>query len=126
LHLLTSANLAHVQLCDLAGVPRELAADADRIMPGDGDFLLGPIIEHLHAIGYSGWLSRIDESAALANQTVLGRGNRPGVTRTAAPYLTICTYVRLIKQLDGILFAVRSLLAEPFAERISEEKKHAH
>ena len=38
LDLLTPRNLAYVQVCDLAGVPRELAADADRILPGDGDF----------------------------------------------------------------------------------------
>src|SRR5262249_10397066 len=42
LALLTRDNLAHVQLCDLAGVPRELATDADRILPGDGDIPLGP------------------------------------------------------------------------------------
>src|SRR5258708_7697319 len=34
LALLTPANLAYVQLCDLAGVPRELATDADRVLPG--------------------------------------------------------------------------------------------
>ncbi|MBX9582569.1 MAG: sugar phosphate isomerase/epimerase, partial [Gemmataceae bacterium] len=38
---LTGANLAHVQVCDVAGVPREVMADADRVMPGDGDFRLG-------------------------------------------------------------------------------------
>jgi sugar phosphate isomerase/epimerase len=57
LDLLTPANLAHVQLCDLAGTPRELATDADRILPGDGDFRLGPIVEQLRAIGYDGWVS---------------------------------------------------------------------
>ena len=46
-----------MQLCDLAGVPRELAGDADRILPGDGDFQLGPILEHLRRIGYAGWVS---------------------------------------------------------------------
>jgi sugar phosphate isomerase/epimerase len=54
---LTPANLAHVQLCDLAGVPRELAADADRVLPGDGDFHLQPIVKHLRDIGYEGWIS---------------------------------------------------------------------
>jgi sugar phosphate isomerase/epimerase len=54
LALLTPANLFHVQLCDLAGVPRELATDADRILPGDGDFALGPIIDHLKQTGYAG------------------------------------------------------------------------
>ncbi len=57
LALLTRANLAHVQLCDLAGVPRELAGDADRIMPGEGDFQLGPIVQHLRTIGYDGWVA---------------------------------------------------------------------
>src|SRR5262245_45462811 len=33
LDLLSPENLAFVQICDLAGVPRELAADADRILP---------------------------------------------------------------------------------------------
>ena len=37
---LTAANLFHVQVCDVAGVPRELMTDADRVMPGDGDFHL--------------------------------------------------------------------------------------
>src|SRR5262249_20372150 len=34
----TTDDLAYVQACDLAGVPREAADDADRNMPGDGDF----------------------------------------------------------------------------------------
>jgi sugar phosphate isomerase/epimerase len=54
---LTKDNLAFVQVCDLAGVPRELATDADRILPGEGDFRLGPIVAHLRAIGYEGWVS---------------------------------------------------------------------
>lgn len=57
LDLLTRDNLAHVQVCDLAGVPRELATDADRILPGEGDFQLGPIMQHLRAVGYEGWVS---------------------------------------------------------------------
>jgi sugar phosphate isomerase/epimerase len=57
LDLLTRDNLAFVQVCDLAGVPRELATDADRIMPGEGDFHLGPIVDRLRAIGYEGWVS---------------------------------------------------------------------
>ena len=55
--LVTADNLAHVQLCDVSGVPRELATDADRVMPGDGDFKLQPIIERLRDIGYAGWVS---------------------------------------------------------------------
>ena len=54
---LTAENLAWVQVCDLSGVPRELAGDADRIFPGEGDFLIGPILDHLASIGYEGFLS---------------------------------------------------------------------
>lgn len=57
LELLTSGRLAHVQLSDLAGVPRELADDGDRILPGDGDFRLEPLLERLRQIGYDGWVS---------------------------------------------------------------------
>jgi 2-keto-myo-inositol isomerase len=57
LNVLTSANLFHVQLSDLAGVPRELATDADRILPGDGDFQLQPIFDRLRAIGYQDCVS---------------------------------------------------------------------
>jgi 4-hydroxyphenylpyruvate dioxygenase len=46
-----------VQMCDMTGVPRELAGDADRILPGDGDLLLAPLIEFLHSIHYDGWVS---------------------------------------------------------------------
>jgi sugar phosphate isomerase/epimerase len=55
--LLNRDNLFHVQVCDLCGVPRELASDAQRILPGDGDLLLGPIIEQLRRIGYDDWVS---------------------------------------------------------------------
>jgi 2-keto-myo-inositol isomerase len=54
---LTRNNLFHVQLCDLAGTPREFASDADRILPGDGEFQLQPIIDTLRAIGYDGYIS---------------------------------------------------------------------
>ncbi|MBS0209449.1 MAG: sugar phosphate isomerase/epimerase [Planctomycetes bacterium] len=54
---LTPANLFHVQLCDLAGVPRELANDADRILPGDGDLPLEPIVAYLREISYAGPVS---------------------------------------------------------------------
>jgi 2-keto-myo-inositol isomerase len=57
LALLTPRNLAFVQVSDLAAVPRELAADADRVLPGDGDFPMGPIFDHFRAIGYAGWVS---------------------------------------------------------------------
>ena len=54
---LTPANLFHVQFCDLMDTPRELAADGDRILPGDGDFHLQPIVDHLKAIDYRGAVS---------------------------------------------------------------------
>jgi 2-keto-myo-inositol isomerase len=57
LALLTRETLAHVQVCDVAGIPRELATDADRIFPGEGDFRLEPILHRLQAIGYDGWVS---------------------------------------------------------------------
>ncbi len=57
LGLLTADRLFHIQLCDLAGVPRELASDAERILPGDGDFQLDPLLEHFRRIGYDGWIS---------------------------------------------------------------------
>jgi 2-keto-myo-inositol isomerase len=57
LDLLRPQRLAHVQLCDLAGVPRELAQDSDRILPGDGDFRLGPWLGRLRLLGYQGWVS---------------------------------------------------------------------
>jgi 4-hydroxyphenylpyruvate dioxygenase len=54
---LSAENLFHVQLCDLAGQPREFAYDADRILPGDGDFPLAPIVDRLRAIGYAACVS---------------------------------------------------------------------
>lgn len=54
---LSPANLFHVQLSDLAGVARELASDADRILPGDGDFCLQPLVDCLTAIDYQGYVS---------------------------------------------------------------------
>jgi sugar phosphate isomerase/epimerase len=57
LELLTRERLAFVQVCDLAGVARELATDADRVLPGDGDFRLEPILRHFRGIGYDGWVS---------------------------------------------------------------------
>ena len=54
---LTAANLAHVQVCDVAGVPRELMTDADRVFPGEGDFRLGPVVGRLREIGYVGTVS---------------------------------------------------------------------
>ncbi len=85
-------NLAWVQVCDLSGTPRELAGDADRIFPGEGDFQIGPILDHLGAIGYDGpvslevlnphlWRTPVDRVAELGYQAVcrtLGRWNDAG------------------------------------------------
>jgi sugar phosphate isomerase/epimerase len=57
LALLTPDRLAFVQVSDLAGIPRELAVDSDRILPGEGDFQLARIIRQLRSIGYDGWVS---------------------------------------------------------------------
>ena len=57
LGLVTSDNLKHVQLCDLLDVPREFATDADRILPGEGDIPLQPIVQRLEEIGYGGSVS---------------------------------------------------------------------
>jgi 2-keto-myo-inositol isomerase len=54
---LTRENLAFVQLSDVAGVPRELMTDSDRVLPGDGDFHFAPVVETLHRIGYDGYVS---------------------------------------------------------------------
>ena len=54
---LSRENLAWVQLCDVSDTPRELARDSDRILPGDGSFPLGPIMEQLSEIGYDGFVS---------------------------------------------------------------------
>jgi len=54
---LTRDRLVHVQLCDLSGVARELAEDGDRVLPGDGDFLLAPIVDVLRRLGYDGFVS---------------------------------------------------------------------
>ena len=54
---LTAQSLAWVQVSDLIGTPREVASDSDRILPGEGDFPLGPLIERLGQIGYDGHVS---------------------------------------------------------------------
>lgn len=57
LDLLTASNLFHVQVCDVAGVPRELMTDSDRVFPGEGDFHLGPVVRRLREINYAGAVS---------------------------------------------------------------------
>ncbi len=65
LDLLTADNLAFVQFSDLAGVPRDWATDSDRVLPGDGDFHLTPIVQRLRELGYAGFVS-----LELMNQTL--------------------------------------------------------
>lgn len=57
LGLLSRDNLFLVQLSDLADVPRELASDVQRILPGDGDIPLAPLIQRLKDIEYQGPVS---------------------------------------------------------------------
>jgi sugar phosphate isomerase/epimerase len=91
---LTREDLAWVQFCDVSGTPRELAGDRDRILPGDGDFPLEPIIEHLGRIGYDGfvalelanpqlWQVAADRVADLGYRA-LRRTLGPGMTEPAA------------------------------------------
>lgn len=54
---LTANNLFHVQLCDLADTPRELAKDSHRILPGDGDIPLASLVSRLREINYAGCVS---------------------------------------------------------------------
>jgi sugar phosphate isomerase/epimerase len=54
LRLLSRENLAHVQLSDIADVPREMAADADRILPGEGAAPPDELVARLREIGYAG------------------------------------------------------------------------
>jgi sugar phosphate isomerase/epimerase len=54
LWLLSRENLAHVQLSDIADVPREMASDADRILPGEGSSPVDDLVHRLRDIGYAG------------------------------------------------------------------------
>jgi sugar phosphate isomerase/epimerase len=54
---LPGERIAWVQLSDVSNTPRELAGDADRILPGDGDFPLAAIVERLAQTGYDGHVS---------------------------------------------------------------------
>lgn len=93
---LHGGNLFLVQLSDLAGVPRELAGDADRILPGEGDFQLVPIVDYLRKIGYAGhvtvellnptlWQMKpvaVAEAALTGLRRLLGQAAMvPGLTR---------------------------------------------
>lgn len=54
LDLLTNETLAHVQLSDITDVPREMASDADRILPGEGSAPPTDLVRRLGEIGYLG------------------------------------------------------------------------
>ena len=40
-------------MCDVTQVPRELATDSERILPGEGVLDLSPILDHLTQIAYN-------------------------------------------------------------------------
>jgi len=54
LGLLSNETLAHVQLSDIADVPREMASDSDRILPGEGSAPPDDLLRRLEEIGYTG------------------------------------------------------------------------
>ena len=57
LYLLSRETLTHVQLSDTADVPREMATDADRILPGEGSSPPDELVRRLVEIGYAGAVS---------------------------------------------------------------------
>jgi sugar phosphate isomerase/epimerase len=57
LGLLTRSNLFHVQVSDIADVPREMASDAERILPGEGSSPPHALLARLAEIGYGGAVS---------------------------------------------------------------------
>ena len=57
LYLLSRETLVHVQLSDTADVPREMASDADRILPGEGSSPPDELVRRLVEIGYTGAVS---------------------------------------------------------------------
>lgn len=95
---LTPEILAWVQLCDVAGTPRELATDSDRIFPGEGDFQTEPWLDQIGHIGYDGYVSLevlnphlwqipADRVADLGYQSLsraLGKWNTPDARLTGA------------------------------------------
>ncbi len=57
LYLLAPETLALVQLSDTADVPREMARDADRILPAEGSSPPQQLITHLESMKYAGPIS---------------------------------------------------------------------
>ncbi|MCS7166075.1 MAG: sugar phosphate isomerase/epimerase [Gemmatales bacterium] len=84
---LSPENLFFVELSDLAGIPRELARDSHRILPGDGAFDFRPVLTRLQQIGYAGYVAveapnpdfwamptyRVAEAALASLQRILER-----------------------------------------------------
>ena len=61
-------RLFHVQLSDVADVPREFATDSHRILPGEGDFECGPLDRRATSAGLCrDRLDRADGSSDLAS-----------------------------------------------------------
>lgn len=54
LELLSVDNLFHVQVSDVADVPREMATDSDRILPGEGSSPVDVLLARLETIRYQG------------------------------------------------------------------------
>jgi 2-keto-myo-inositol isomerase len=54
LWLLSPETIFHVQLSDIADVPREMATDSDRILPAEGSSPPDPLLQRLREIGYAG------------------------------------------------------------------------
>ncbi|MFO0960364.1 MAG: sugar phosphate isomerase/epimerase [Isosphaeraceae bacterium] len=97
LSYLNPRNLSWLQLCDLGGTPREMARDGDRILPGEGDFQVGPILDQLAAVRYDGpaslevlnpslWEIAADRVAPIALQALLrALGNHATGAEPEAP-----------------------------------------
>ncbi len=119
---LSPRNLFHVQLCDIAGQPREFAADGDRILPGDGGHCQSFARNQLCRLR----VSRAHESQHLANSTTAIRRNRH---HRAAQNLGPGKHVKLApdgtaraggKAVDRLLLSP-SVLAIRFPQRISRK-----
>ncbi len=81
--------IAWVQLSDVSGTPRELAEDADRVLPGDGDYPLPAILERLARTGYDGYVALEVMNPHLwqvAADRVADLGHR-ALTRVLEPWL---------------------------------------
>jgi 2-keto-myo-inositol isomerase len=87
----TAENLAWIQLSDLSGTLREFAGDGDRILPGDGDFQIGPILEEVARRGYEGYVSLEVLNPHLwqvAADRVVAMGNQ-AMSRVAGRWMTV-------------------------------------